>query len=454
MEPIYTNIYISPSPGMFPIIAWGGFCIDQERTIRDEYGNTSAEFKAFLKKEIDYIKDMGFTTALRPLWESFEYVQPSLGKSGLGIIGQTPADKLASTEVFSSYIAGFLNCNTINEIVGWLIVDEPKFNQLELCRDIQQILIKKLYRLKSMNIWINCICQEDSKIEDNKEEEDKGYTGGYSYPGYLDYIQKLLSPQVWSFDQYPIRIKDNGDVFVQSGYFRILRCYMLQSKKTGRPFWAFCQCLCILRSKKGVTNGITTPKPSYPLMRFEAFCSLAYGAQGLEYWSLTTRGMVVESSGLPRFGDAPLDEKGDIHDMSIYNAIKTLNSEIRKGQSIFLGAVPKKVRHTGEKTWEGVDYYQPGESFGPLHSMVTTSKGAIVSWLVNGSDNYLLIVNHDPLNSQAITLYVDSLTTIWRVSLTKQPDFSVFHEGDESKPPQSVFIKQTLEAGGYVLLKW
>ena len=178
MEPLYTNIYISPSPGMFPIIAWDGFCIDQEKTIRDKYGNTSPEFKAFLKKEIEHIKDMGFTTAIRPLWESFDNVQPSLVKSGLGIIGQTPSPQLASAEIFSSYIDGFLSRNTLDEIVGWLIVDEPRFSQLELCKQIQQILIRKLYRRKPMNIWINCICQEDRKIEDDKEEGDKGYTGG------------------------------------------------------------------------------------------------------------------------------------------------------------------------------------------------------------------------------------------------------------------------------------
>lgn len=89
----YTNAYISPSPGKFPIIAWGGFSIEREKEIRNNFGTDSKEFKDFLKKEIDHIKGMGFSIATRPLYDSYRFVRPSLVNSGLSIIGSTPSSE-------------------------------------------------------------------------------------------------------------------------------------------------------------------------------------------------------------------------------------------------------------------------------------------------------------------------------------------------------------------------
>lgn len=453
----YTNAYISPSPGKFPIIAWGGFSIEREKEIRNNFGTDSKEFKDFLKKEIDHIKGMGFSVATRPLYDSYRFVRPSLVNSGLSIIGSTPNSEkqLESIENFTLYLDRFLSLNNIDEIVSWLIVDEPNYKQLSLCRDIKNVLIDRIYSRKPMNFWINCLC-DVPKDATNTVNPDDSEMPGYlmTYPEYLGKVQEIFTPQVWSFDQYPLRIK-RGEIVVQDSYFETLRYYMLMSKRTGRPFWAFCQCLTILCAKNGNTHGIATPVPSYQYMRFEAFSSLAYGAQGIEYWSLIARKDTTEVGEIkPRFGAAPLDDNGNIFDATIYNAIKELNSEIEKGSHIFLKAVPEKVRHTGKAVWNDVEYYEPGESFGPLHNLVSTNKGVIISWLKNGSDNYLLIMNHDPSASQIITLYIDSRTTIWRISLTKEPEMSVLHEGDITSAPQSVFYKRTLEAGGYLLLKW
>ncbi|MDE6637686.1 MAG: beta-galactosidase, partial [Muribaculaceae bacterium] len=214
-------------------------------------------------KKIKDIKDCGFNTILYydEGVPSADSVCKLAAQCDLEII--LGSYKLKSDKA-QSYINALSGCKNI---VAWYLKDEPLFKDLPaLKREYDNLSIYA----RQKPIYINLIgCRSDK------------YTGPCPTMGgeYLDTIEKLFHPQIWSFDYYPVSV-DKGKIKVQyNQFFKSLKAFHDKSVQTGMPFWSFCETVEYKRQE------IERPAATLPFLRFEAFSALAFGAKGIVYWS-------------------------------------------------------------------------------------------------------------------------------------------------------------------------
>lgn len=304
---------------------------------------------------------------------------------------------------------------------GYELKDEPQFNELPSLKDISD---KILGIDDSHLIDINIACD----LSTTEMEIYFGPNNGLSE--YLNYFQQLFTPAFWSYDYYPIK-EINGVVQSNdSGFFYNMQLFFEQSKKTDRPFWAYCMCM-----PYDYTT-FSRPDPTLGQLSFEAFSALAYGAQGIVYWAYAQR----EPEGNLVFTSAPIDKEGN--KTAIWYRVQNINKQIRSYNDVFCGCEVINVMHAG-KNYPATTPFSP-EVFGYFKKIETMDMGVLVSHIKNNNRNYIVIVNHDPLHTQKIsmTFQEEIQSRIYELPEFIKPDFKP--DGTHSR---------TLGPGGYVIFR-
>lgn len=157
------------------------------------------------------------------------------------------------------------------------------------------------------------------------------------------------------------------------------------SGRSDRPFWAYCL------TSEHHTSGANYPFPTEGIIRFQAFASLACGAQGLVFWPYH-----LPSNQNEVYSMAPVTQSGD--KTPIWYNLKTVISEIKKWEHIFLGSSSTSYLVSRDG--------QFGDSTGPFASISYDGPGIIYSKIKNGEKSYIVIVSLDPFENQTTTLYV------------------------------------------------
>lgn len=240
-----------------------------------------------------------------------------------------------------------------------------------------------------------------------------------SYNEYLDIVEQYFSPSVWSYDLYPFKV-ENGIATFDNGFYPFLEIFSTRAKNTGRPFWAYC---LSTRFKENKIEGI----PTESHIRFEAFSALAYGAQGLVYWTYGLR----ETNDSTTYMEAALDL--DDQPTKIWGYIKKINSEIHRYSNVFLGCTFIECRHI----------YGPAinsSGFGPANSVSIDGAGMLLSHLRNGNNDYLIMVSRDGDNSQKYKISFDSRYLVTEVS--------------PSHLASGITGEMLLPAGGFMIYRW
>ncbi len=192
---------------------------------------------------------------------------------------------------------------------------------------------------------------------------------GSTYPEHVKkFIEEVRLPMV-SFDFYPVT--EGG---IRERWWENLEVISSQSAAAGLPFWAF---------------ALSTAHKPYPIptmasLRLQLYTDLAYGAQGLEYFTYW-----CPSTEVWDFNNAPISEQGER--TAQYDLVKAMNAEIQARAGIFVGDKVLMVRHTGETVPPGVTPLTDLPA--PLTALDTKGKGAVVSLLENGRYRYLMLVN-------------------------------------------------------------
>src|ERR1700743_2527262 len=118
--------------------------------------------------------------------------------------------------------------------------------------------------------------------------------GSNSYQEYLDAYTREVPIQMLSFDHYPIIGLTKPAM--RGGWYSNLEMVSETSKKSGKPFWAF-----------ALTVAFTPyPDPTLAALRLQVYSDLAYGAQGIEYFTYWT----VTNGGVDNFHNAPIARDG------------------------------------------------------------------------------------------------------------------------------------------------
>ena len=162
-------------------------------------------------------------------------------------------------------------------LMGYFLRDEPT------CREFDE-LAKWAKRIKSVDssklLYLNLFPNYASL----------GHLGVKTYLEYVERFIKEVQLGLVSFDHYPICFEG-----VRPEYYANLEDIAKAAKAAGEPFWAF---------------ALSTAHDPYPVpndahIRFQIFSNLAYGAQGLQYFTYTT-----PLGTRWNFHNAPIDENG------------------------------------------------------------------------------------------------------------------------------------------------
>ncbi len=192
---------------------------------------------------------------------------------------------------------------------------------------------------------------------------------GSTYPEHVrKYIEEVRPPLV-SFDFYPVT--EDG---IRERWWENLEVISRESAAAGLPFWAFALS----------TSHKPYPIPTMASLRLQFYTDLAYGAQGLQYFTYWN-----PVPGTWDFHDAPIDLDGNR--TPVYDLVKAMNAELQARADIFVGDKVLQVRHTGETVPPGVTPLTDLPE--PLTALDTHGKGAVVSLLENGGFRYLMLVN-------------------------------------------------------------
>ena len=210
--------------------------------------------------------------------------------------------------------------------------------------------------------------------------------GTPTYQEHVDRYLKEVPVPIVSFDHYPV-ISDGKTVSLRGDWYQNLEIIAAAAKKAGKPFWAF---------------ALAVAHAPYPVaetahLRVQVYSNLAYGAQGLQYFTYWT-----QPSDTWNFHEGPILPDG--RRGAVYERVKEVNREVHALRDVFLGAEVVSVGHSGTPP-AGTRAYQPAA---PVKALTTGGSGAVVSLLTKGTRRALVIVNRDIGKPMPLEVTVDA----------------------------------------------
>lgn len=343
------------SNGEIPILAW--YSIPASETTVERYQE---------------MKDAGITHSLS-FFSNIDDLQRALdvaAKVGIKMLVTCPELKKEPEKT----VKRFMNHPAV---AGYHLIDEPNIRLFP-----------------ELAAWAKKIQSIDSKhfcyVNLFPNFADSTQLGTKNYKEYVQEYIKQIPLQFVSFDYYPV-MKDR----LSKSWYENLELISAESKKAGLPFWAFAL-------TTNYDNDHVTPQ-TLAAMRLQVYSNLAYGAQGIQYFTYWSATSVNSPSGEDQRG-APISAIGKRS--VVYDRVKQLSAEIQNLSGVFLGSKVVSVRHADlGKIPAGTIRLTSL----PKAIKVLDSKGApvIVSVLEKGENSFLVVVNKDFLNSINLTVYGD-----------------------------------------------
>lgn len=335
------------------LFAQGCISIVASHAIRENY-STFLNYKN--------IEDCGFTTACEyyPTRAEASKHLATASKTKVKLIVWCP-------EIMTDMENTVRDFGEYSSFGGYLLCDEPGANKFD---EIAEEYAKLIQLDGKHHIWVNLypITAERYRLQTN------------SYEKYItEYIEKV-KPIFLSFDNYGINNKG-----IRQDYYRNLEIVSSLCKNHDIPFWAY-----VLTAQFGNYR-----QPTKGTLSFQAFNNLAYGAQGIEYFSYRR----ILEYGL-NMTCAPIDT--NYQKMPIYYDVKELNAEIKYYSRFFYGCKIKEVTFLGKDIPVGTR--QMGNLPASIRIASYTGNGFLVSYFASGKHDYLLFVNQDYTKSQELVL--------------------------------------------------
>lgn len=343
-----TEIEKAEAAGQIPVLAW--YSIPHDQT----------SLKRYLE-----LKEAGITHNLSffPDAESMKAAFDTAALAGIKMVAYCPELKTKTEETVRQFMDH-------PALAAYMLRDEPNRKDFpELGEWAKKIIAIDNEHFCYLNLFPNYASEEQ--------------LGTKTYKEHVDLFIEEVPVQILSFDHYPVV----GDS-LRPNWYENLEIFSEAARKAGKPFWAFAL---------SVAHG-PYPIPTIAQLRLQVFSDLAYGAQGIQYFTYWT-----PYDTAWKFNNAPLSLEGKRTDS--YDRVKQMSSEIKSLSYIFLGARVLSISHTGNSIPVGTRPLT--ELPPPVKNLKTEGTGAVVSVMENGKYNYLVIVNRDFLKPMKLTIDCD-----------------------------------------------
>ena len=374
--------------GEMPIIAYKGVPYWQ---------STEENFRIFY--------ECGFTISLDtyPSLESMVKACRCAEKYDVKVIGQCPEMTSMPT----------LTANTMkneNGFFGYLMQDEPSVPEI-----IERQ--KEIEHLKSVDnshvFYINLLSYQRADWFE-KSTTVKTFT---------EYLKALsaTSCQQLSFDYYPITTAG-----IRSTWYYNLEMVRKESMASGKPFWGFA---LSVPHNVPFTPGVYYPIPTLGSLRLQVYSNLAYGAQGIQYFTYWTPKPINFE-----YHDAPISFEGK--KTSTYDVVQKMNQELKTVSKLLYGAKVLSVHHLGAIPEGTTRQEQIPVNIRSLK--IVGRQGAIISQIEKDGHRYLAIVNKS--HEKTLTVRIRTRNNIPQ-HLTKTLD------------KERIKTNYTIDAGDILLFK-
>lgn len=381
--------YVNPVGKRFPIMAWFSILPDSEQT----------------KARYQELADAGFNLSF-PHFGSLRSLQLGLHAckgTGVKLMGTCHEEYARPEETARRMLKE-------RDFAGWFLRDEP------VCSGF-----KELKKLSDRLASVDSVHMQYLNLLPNYVEVK--HLGADSYIDYVRRFAREVNIGLLSYDNYPV-VSEGDKISLRSLFYSNLEDVRKVSLETGQPFWAFA-----LATAHGAY-----PVPTKEQLKLQIFSNLAYGAQGLQYFTYwTPLGTIWD------FHNAPIDSSG--HRTNVYYLIKEVNSEVRALTRVFLGCRVNEVCFTGGTIPEGTRRLTAMPA--PLRRLASGGgEGLLVSRLSNAGREYVLILNRDVNHAQKVEIEMAGrVTRLIPVN------------GRLKKQKLSGILTETLPSGSYILLQ-
>ena len=367
-----------------PVLAWCG--VDPKYSTVDHFR---------------ILKEAGFTHNLTlhyPSVESLEKAMDAAQEAGIKMVVECPEGAPKPEGITAGFVKRFWDHPAL---AGWYIGDEPGRSKFPLYSQSIEAL-QEIYYLGARIQHDEHFCYANLL---------PNYAGpkALGTPTYREHVRTFLEevPVLFlSFDHYPIRLDAEGNRVVSGEWYENLEEIASEAQRAGKPFWAFALSAA----------HVNYPVPTLADLRLQVYSNLAYGAQGIQYYTYWHPGYHPYTSGI-------VDVKGE--KTEVYDRVKEMNSEIKNLSKVFLGAKMISIGHTGTVIPQGTA--RLGKLPKEIKKLQTESAeavfattargqdfpGAVVSQLEKGNDRFLVIVNRDV--NRNMTVKIKTAASVQRI---------------------------------------
>lgn len=343
-QPTTPHVYKNPTPGQLPILGWFSLLGEQvtcERYLEMAEAGFNISFSHMctigeMQASLDAAKDTGVKVLVLT-----------------GEMGDQIEDIVKMTQSHPS-------------TAGYFLRDEPTaawFPELSaIAQRIRAIDDDKLLYLNLFPTYVSLDALETKS--------------------YADYVRRFIDEVglgMVSYDHYPVTFDG-----LRRDFYLNLEIIAREAKRAGVPFWAFALS----------TAHDPYPVPTREALRLQIFSDLAYGAQGIQYFTYTT----PLGNTQWNFHNGPIDEQDQRSD--VYYLVKELNERVQGLSHVWLGAEVVALGHTGARIPFGTQRMKQLPK--SIKKIDADGKGLLVSHLCNGKKEYLMVVNRDLYESQNV----------------------------------------------------
>lgn len=352
-----------PSKGTIPRLAW--YSVPAKETNLQRYEEL---------KEAGITINFSFFQSMADAEQSLNMAQ----KVGMKVVLSCPELRTEPEKT----VKKFMNHPAI---AGYFLRDEPSRSEFadlaKWAKRVQSVDDKHFCYVNTLPIYA-----ENWQFETATEQDT---LTSLTYREYLKTFIKEVPMQFISYDAYCI-IGDS----LRANYYENLEIMADECKQVGKDFWAF-----------GLTTGsslpVNFPPPTLAELRLQIYSILAYGAQGVQYFTYWTPG--PEENNVWDFYKGPigLDGKRTV----TYDRLKQMNEEVKNLSGVFYGSKVLSVRHTGEATPKGTRRLSKLPE--GIKVLDTNGASAAVSTLQNGKNTFVVVVNSSFKKSMQLTIFGD-----------------------------------------------